>query len=280
MSEPTAFIRDHQSLIELNNTLEYSADSMLKLLESVNDYIHGVLDALKKQKEVLDEQLKIAEEELSNAERELSACESSQTWDEEYEEYTPSCDLEQNRVQSARYERDKCQEQVNRANEIIRDCECEIEKYKKTPGFVTLPGAEKVLEYLAKSHTDGATSKLRKILEVVDKYLQFNVSINTINTAVSKIENADSNIVASKKGESIKELSPEEKKDRFNNAIKGIIDKQEKNNTGNNKIEDANKVMRCKKCGRPLVACICQNDREKEYTRENIQILTNNYSHE
>ena len=52
MSEPSAHIRDHQSLIELNNTLEYSADSILKILEQVDAYLKGVIEALKKQMKV------------------------------------------------------------------------------------------------------------------------------------------------------------------------------------------------------------------------------------
>ena len=51
MSEPSAHIRDHQSLIELNNTLEYSADSILKILEQVDAYLKGVIESLKKTNE-------------------------------------------------------------------------------------------------------------------------------------------------------------------------------------------------------------------------------------
>ena len=103
MSEPSAHIRDHQSLIELNNTLEYSADSILKILEQVDSYLKGVIEALKKQMKVLEEELRAAEESLAEAEKAHSSCLASQRWVEEYEDedgnthggyYTPSCNSE------------------------------------------------------------------------------------------------------------------------------------------------------------------------------------------
>ena len=263
MSEPSAHIRDHQSLIELNNTLEYSADSILKILEQVDAYLKGVIEALKKQMKVLEEELRAAEEALAEAEKAHSSCVASQRWVDEYEDedgnthggyYTPSCNSEASAVERCREERDRCQEKYEKAKCICDDCEHEIDEYKKEPGFIIPPGGEKLMEALAKDHTDKATSKMRDILAVVEKYLRYNMS-----TKASC-------------------LSPEEKKERFNNAIQKVIERQQNENYGSRQIADANRVIRCPRCGRPPIACICNNTREREYTRENIQIIRNDFS--
>lgn len=280
MSEPSAHIRDHQSLIELNNTLEYSADSILKILEQVDAYLKGVIEALKKQMKVLEEELRAAEEALAEAERTHSSCLASQRWVDEYKDedgnthggyYTPSCDSEASAVERCREECKRCQERYERAKCICDDCEHEIDEYKKDPGFVTPPGGEKLMEALAKEHTDNATSKMRDILEVVERYLRYNMStkascFSTTLTGVDVV-NGSSNT-----------LSPEEKKERFNSAIQKVIERQQSENCGSRQIADANRVIGCPRCGRPPIACICSNAREREYTRGDIQIIRNDFS--
>ena len=53
MCSSKAYIRDRNSLVELNNILEYTADSILKILESVDSYLSGVRDVLNSQLEIL-----------------------------------------------------------------------------------------------------------------------------------------------------------------------------------------------------------------------------------
>ena len=273
MSEPSAYIRDHQSLIELNNTLEYTADSILKILEQVNSYLQGVKSALEAQMKALQDELRAAEEKLSEAEEALSDCEASQEWDEDAGEYRPSCSWQAGRVRLARDIRDKCQERVNEAQTILRDCEYEIEQYKYPGGIFRMPppGGEKTMEELAKDHTDRATSKMREILEVVEEYLKFSMSNRTYNSG-STDTGADCT------DEHSLQLSSEQKKERFQNAVERIIEKQKDENYGSRQLADANRVMRCPRCGRPPVACICSNTRELEYTREQIHIIDNDYS--
>jgi len=273
MSEPSAYIRDHQSLIELNNTLEYTADSILNILEQVNSYLQGVKSALEAQMKALQDELRAAEEKLSDAEEALSDCEASQKWNEDAGEYRPSCNWQAGRVRLARDIRDKCQERVNEAEKIVSDCEYEIGQYKYPGGILRMPppGGELTMEELAKDHTDQATSKMREILEVVEEYLRFSVSSRTYNSGSADTghECADEQSV---------QLSSEQKKERFQNAIERVIEKQKDENFGSRQLADANRVMRCPRCGRPPVACICSNTRELEYTREQIHIIDNDYS--
>ena len=272
MSEPSAHIRDHQSLIELNNTLEYSADSILKILEQVDAYLKGVIAALKNQIKLLEDELRVAEENLLQAERDLSACEASQEWDEENSEYRPSCSSEAAQVRLARDIRDKCEERVNLARNIFSECESEINEYKKVPSLTSISGAEKLLESLAKEHTDKATQKMRDILDVVERYLCYKMSIRS-NGSSSFLSTSPDDI---KEGTGT--LTPDEKKERFNNAVQRVIERQQSDNYGSHQIADANRVIRCPQGGRPPVACICNNARDREYTRENIQIIGDDFS--
>lgn len=274
-----AYIRDHHSLIDLNNTLEYGADSILKILESVNNYLQGVKEALLKQLKGLEEELRIAEEELAEAERAHSSCIASQHWVEEYEDedgnthggyYTPSCDSEASEVERCQKEHDRCQERYDKGKRICDECDNEIAKYKETGGFVIPPGGERTLEYLAKDHTDKSTSKMREILAVVEEYLRCNMSTKSYNTSSTL---TDSNLNDS---ESDRPLSPTQKKERFTNAVQRVIQRQHAENYGSDKIAEANRAIVCPYCGRPLVACICSNAREREYTREQINIINSN----
>lgn len=279
MCNSKAYIRDHQSLIDLNNTLEYGADSILKILESVNNYLQDVKEALSKQLKVLEEELRIAEEELSEAERAHSSCVASQRWVEEYEDedgnthggyYTPSCDSEASEVERCQKERDRCQERYDKGKRICDECDNEIAKYKEIGGFATPPGGEKTLEYLAKDHTNKATSKMREILDVVEEYLRCNMSTRSYNTSnIGTAPNLNDS-------ESDQPLSPTQKEERFTNAVQRVIQKQQDENYGSDKIADANRAIVCPDCGRPVVACICSNARDREYTREQINIINRN----
>lgn len=274
MCSSKAYIRDPQSLIELSNVLKWSADSILKILESVNSYLTGVQESWSKQTTMLEERLQKAKEQLEKAEKALSDCESSQKWDEEDQVYRPSCSGKSSRVQSAREERDLCQEKCDKARNIVDECKSEISRYQQSGGFLTPPGGEKVLEYLAKEHTDHATEKMRKILEIVEEYLRCGMSIKSGYSS-------SSGSLPSKKTEgrpADKPLSPEKKADRFHEAIKKVIQRQYEENQGSGGIAPANRVMICPKCHRPLPACICPHTREREYVRSDIQMIKNDFS--
>lgn len=276
MCSSKAYIRDHQSLIELNNVLDYSADSILKILESVNSYLEGVQEALSKQMAMLEEELQKAKEKLAKAEKALSDCKSSQKWDEEDEVYRPSCSSETSRVQSAREKRDLCQEKYDKAQHIVNECKSEIDKYKQSGGFIIPPGGEKTLEYIAQEHTDKATAKMKEILEVVEEYLKCSMSIKSCYA--SSAGSIPAKHSDSSGNNEDKPLSQGEKKEKFANAIQKVIARQHSENYGDRQIADANRVMICPGCKRPLVACICPHTREREYTRSQNQLIKNDFS--
>lgn len=271
MSDSKAHIRDAQSLEELHNTLEYGADSLLKILESVNDYLQGILQAMEKQMEVLKKQLEEAEKRLEYAEDALRSCESSQEYDEESGEYYPSCSVEQSAVQSARKRRDECQKKHDDAQKILDECKYEVAEYKKEGGFIIPPGGEKTLEYLAQTHTDKASEKLRVIIDKVSEYQKTPASLNGSGNIASSDSGKLAPVVVPVNEDSIP-LTAEEKKERQQKALREVIDRQ-KDESHRNDIADANRCMVCPKCGRPYVCCICRNLRDEEYTRKEIHII-------
>lgn len=270
MSDTNAYIRDHRSLIELNNTLGYSADSILKLLDSVKSYMEGVQDVLAKQVEYLAHELEDAEQALAEAEEDLSSCEASQEWDEEEHEYYPSCSSESQAVARAREVRDECKQKYDEGCRINDECKQEIELYKKDGGILSPPGGEKLLEYLAVEHTDSATNKMQEILDTVEDYTRTRVT-----TRESSGNSSDSAASEVSRPSEDRPLADEEKEDRFKNAIRNVIERQQDQNYGDRMIADANRAMKCPRCARPMAACVCGID---DRLKGNIQIINDDFS--
>lgn len=258
MYSSKAYIRDRNSLVELNNSLEYTADSILKILESVDSYLSGVRDVLNRQLEILGKELEDAEQELSDAESEWNDCLASQEWDEDSETYRPSCSTEEGRVSKAREYRDICREKYDAGCKIVDEFNGEYGKYKEPGGFVTPPGGEKTLENLAREHTDAAVDKMHGILEIVDKYLRLPMHIGSGSRLPFRPSSGG------RQNEPIYNapLVAEVKGERYKNAIQRVIAMQKERNSGDDKIADANRVMICPDCKRPTAACICVNKRE------------------
>lgn len=252
MAELGAYILDHQTLYELKSRLDYSGDTMLKVLEGVDNYLEGVKEVLKKQVDILREQWEEAQRELSEAEDALSACEASQTWDEEDQEYHPSCNWERSAVERARDYEYKCREKYERGERILSEVEYEITKYKEPGGVIAPPGAEKYLENLAKDHTHKAIQKLDDIIEIVERYLRFGVTLSHPGADQVSIPEKDNT------PEPTSSPTPEDKAGAFNRGTQKVIE-------ANEKIESATRVMVCERCGRPIPLCICPRIREREY---------------
>lgn len=264
MGGSNIYIRDHRSLVELNNTLGYSADSILKLLDSVKNYLEGVCKALAQQVEYLASELEEAEQALSEAEDDLRSCEALQEWDEDENEYRPSCNVESRAVTRAREVRDECQRKYDEGCRIKGECDAEIELYQEPGGLITPPGGEKTLEYLAIEHTESATKKMQEILDVIDEYISTpifignppgNIDTSTVSDSVRPIED--------------RPLTDEDKEERFKNTVSKVIERQQEQNYGDNKIADANRAMKCPICNRPMAACICGID---DRLKGNLQI--------
>lgn len=253
MSDTSAYIRDPRSLAELSNTLTYSADSILKLLNSVKNYLSGVQEVLANQVEILANELESAEQALAEAEEDLRFCEASQEWDEEEHEYYPSCSSESSAVAGAREVRDECKRKYDEGCRIKSDCEREIKLYQRSGDILSSCGGEKLLEHLAVEHTDKATRKMQEILDAAEEMASSRV---TIGRDLRRSDSVSDNRLRFED----KPLTKEDREERFKNAIQNVIERQHDKNYGGRKIADANKAMKCPKCERPILACICGMD--------------------
>ena len=240
------------TLYDLKSRLDHGGDTMLKVLEGVNNYFEGVKDVLRQQVELLENQWREAQEQLSRAEEAYSSCLASQRYDEEDGEYHPSCYSEQCDVDRARRYEEECRERYEHGRRIQGEVDSEIEKYKAPWGILVPPGAEKFLEHLAKEHTHSAIEKLDKIIEKVEEYLRFGVTMARPGAGQVSIPEDD------KGSSNTTKVDVKPEPGAFAAGVQNVINKTKP-------IESATRVMVCDKCGRPMTLCTCQRLREKEY---------------
>lgn len=250
MEHDDVFVRDPSSLVELNNTMEYVADSLLKIEESVDSYLEGVKTVLEEQRNAIKEKLDEAEEELSEAESDLSSCEASQTRDEDGN-YTPSCSSEERAVERARREVEKWQRKYDEACRIVADVNHEVDNYRFTGGILNPPGGKCFIKYLAGEHTDKATESLRNCIDIVNEYQEAPAN-NGEGVTGDIMENPN-------KTDDDRPLSDEEKEQRFGEISGNVIGQQAHDSRD---LADANRVMKCPGCGRPMALCVCGNLRK------------------
>lgn len=241
MSDNKIHILNDNSLVDLNNTLEYTADSLLKIEEAVDKYMTGVIDTLNQQMEILRKRLAQAQEKLAAAEADLSSCEASQTWDEEDECWHPSCDAEAAAVSAAEEEVRECQQNVDKGEEILSRCQTEYDTYHEPVSFLYPPGGHYLIDYAAHNFTDAATQTMRQLIEAVGRYRQFHFN----GSSGQETANADNN-----------QPNAQEDEQKRKNALEEIKGNQSYVNP------DANRVMVCPKCGRPLSMCSCSANRD------------------
>lgn len=242
MADIGAKIRNIRSLEKLNNMIEYSGEAMATIEENVSNYINGVKEVLEKQLEIIREKLEEAEERLSEAEDALADCEASQSYDEESGEYTPSCSCEAREVESARQEVEEWRKKYEEGQRIVRECQQEIDDYNYPGSPLCPPGGHYLILNMRDNQTPKASQLLRNCIDKLRDILQQDVGGDP--SAIMDYVPEDQN----------KPLSEEERKIAFEKNIQDIKDKQSAFD-----VKDANRVMRCPECGRPLPLCICRN---------------------
>lgn len=278
MSNSKACILDHNSLGELNNAFEYAADSVLKVQKAIVDYLVGVVEVMEQQLEIVKQKYEEAKERLTAAESRLAAAEAQlesareslrNSMDDGGEGVaaamitvgrgvvgTVSVGAAGAMVAAARadYERarrncEKWEKNYEIAQKVVSQCKEYKEdwNYKAPAMFVT--GGDDLLESLGTYQTDEATKKLRKILEIVEKYL--NIRISSHGNRIP---------------EDIKILDKYDKRKIIRNSD-AKVRKEQIDELNRHNAADANRVAKCSRCGRPLSICICG------YSRNNIKLL-------
>ena len=134
MAEQGTYIRDVQTLEQLNQQLEHSGKMMANIDSNVCNYLYSVKDALDRQLDFIRERLDEAENRLSDAEGALSSCEASQVLVPELGEYVPSCIEEEQAVAVAREQVADWQHKHEEAQHIIHECQRDIDDYHSPSG--------------------------------------------------------------------------------------------------------------------------------------------------
>lgn len=275
MSDSKACILDHNSLGDLNNAFEYAADSVLKVQKAVADYLKGVIEVMERQLEIVAQKYEEAKNQLAAAKERLASAEAAlQSARENMNNCMDGSDDLPGYIASAAYGAmnaaavgaartmvaaaradcaraqhncDKWEKNYEIAKEVVSQCKT----YKSDWEYQDLfsGGGDYHLELLGNQHTDEATDKLRKIIEVVEKYLNIPISSQ-----------------GNRKTEDIEVLDKYDKRKIISNSDTKVRNEQiyELNR---HDAAGATRVAKCKKCGRPLSICICGN------TRKNIELL-------
>lgn len=247
MEESSICILDHNSLGELNNAFEYSADSVLKVQNAIACYLQGVIEVMEQQLEIVSQKYEEAKDNLSSAQEEQDDCLSSQEYDPETGEVYPSCSSERSQVRCAEAECKKWEERYETAKEVVSQCKTYKSDWEYQAPFHS--GGDNHLELLGKQRTDEATQKLKKILDVVNDYLNISFSSEGSRqpTEVNVLDKYDKKRIISNSGYEVR--------------------KEQIRELNRHDAVDANRVAKCQRCGRPLSICICGN------TRKNIEIM-------
>ena len=247
MSNSKACVLDHSKLGELNNALEYAGDSVLKIQNAIAEYLRGVIEVMEQQLEVIQRKFEEAKDALSVAQEELDDCLASQEYDPETGDVYPSCSCERSQVRHAEAECKKWEERYEIAKEVVSQCKAYKSDWEYQDIFVC--GGDCHLDRLGHQRTDDATSKLRKIIEVLEKYLRISISPNG-NTTTEDVKVLDKYDVT----KIIRDSDYKERKEQIHELNR-------------HDAVAANRVAKCPRCGRALSICICGN------SRKNIELI-------
>lgn len=249
MTEEGVFIRDVHSLEELNNIIAFTGESMANIEENVSNYLDGVQEVLEKQLDAIREKLEEAQERLSEAQDALSSCEASQEYDEESGEYRPSCSWEERAVAAAQKEVDEWQRKYAEGKRIVDECKGEIGDYNDPGGLIIPPGGHYLILNMCEKQTSSATDQLQEFIEEVYEYKEQDVGGDP--DAVTEVTNPAAR-------DDDQPMTEDERLAAFKDNIQGIKEEQGSESSSRH-IKDANRAMRCPRCGLPPQLCTCKN---------------------
>lgn len=258
------YIADTQTLDDLMMRLEYGADTMLSVRDAINNYLNGVVAVMQSMEqraasllETARVSMQEAEANLATAERVLEECQmdddddyyyGDDDDDGYYDDDDDSCEEAEEAVNAAREAVAAAQQEVERreknwirAGHIVTEC-----KDARMAWLVSVnPGCESgdaYLKNLGEKTLNDAKQRMLRIQEVVEKILSVQFSEN-------------------KPVESFSPVSESPLSERAESRLReqSIDDIREKQVSGARYYgqADATHIVKCPKCGRPPLGCIC-----------------------
>ena len=158
-----------------------------------------------------------------------------------------NCAAAEARCALAEREVQKWEKNYEIAKEVVSQCKAYKSDWEYQDIFVC--GGDCHLDRLGHQRTDDATSKLRKIIAVLEKYLKISISPNG-NTTIEDVQVLDKYDVT----KIIRDSDYNERKEQIHELNR-------------HDAVAANRVAKCPRCGRALAICICGN------SRKNIELM-------
>jgi flagellar biosynthesis chaperone FliJ len=182
MAKSGAYIIDIHLLERLDEQIGSSGEAMASIDQNVCDHLNTVRDTLERQLDTIREKLQEAEQKLSEAENALSSCKANQVLEPETGTFVPSCDCEENAVESARTEVEKWRTKYERGQQILEECQREIGEYNG-PG-----GGHSLIQTMSKDQTPKVSQLLRDYIEKLQDILNSDmvVSTNVVSDTIPK----------------------------------------------------------------------------------------------
>lgn len=249
MGNSQAYIRDIGSLHHMSDTMDYCADSLLKLIAAVDAYFNNVINSLKDALGIVKAKLDEAKERLEEAESALESCEASQYYDEEEGEYVPSCNYEAAQVSRCREEVTKWQEKYDQGKQIVDDTQKAVDDYHHRPSGLTSPGGECLIHSLATDTCQKGMEKMGCIINKLEDFVNFQI-LEPGSEIDPKFHNEH-------RSDDDMPLDDYDKERRLKDAFHEVRKEQSSDSSYYN-VADANGIMVCKDCGRPFALCVCK----------------------
>lgn len=248
-----AYISDHRTLVDLSNAIRYTGQSVLRLREAVDGYFKAVERAMDDKIAEFRTRLARAREVLSAAQSALSACRERRYYDDEKDEWVePNCSCEEREVRQAQKEVDRLEKIIEKLERIQSEVGSELYTYREPMGIVSPGGGDGVLEWLGDTHTQSATERMQRILEIVEKYLRVNIRDYGTPVYISDTP-ADAGFMGRSDSEDRKDL-------KFRKGIERIQQRQRDENYGDRELVTPGAVAICAGCHRPQIVCTCGRD--------------------
>lgn len=263
----TIFIAETQTLEDLMMRLEYGADTMLSVRDAINNYLNGVVAVMQSMEqraasllETARVSMQEAEANLATAERVLEECQMDDDDDVYYDDDGDYYDVDCYDDDDGGYE--EAEEAVNAAREAVAAAQQEVERREQNwirAGHIVTeckdarmawqvsinPGCESgdvYLKNLGEKTLNNAKQRMMRIQEVVEKILSVQFSEND---TVESFSPAGGEPLSERAEARLREKSMDDIKE------KQVSDARYYDQA------DATHIVKCPKCGRPPLGCIC-----------------------
>lgn len=174
-------IFDRGIIDSLPELLMGTAQSLIEVDTAVTSWMDEVRQKLEQQCRVLREKEKEAQERVYAAQANLQSCEDSQEYDEEKDEYRPSCNLQRSALRRAQDIHFEIEQKCKQAESILSDCDAEISDWNKSGGAGY--GGHGIAQYLQNEMAPAISKKAEEINTKIDAISNVNMGFETRDEA-------------------------------------------------------------------------------------------------